>query len=107
MLMHYTYICILENDQPYSYVACCYIPLDIKILSLSPHCLHALHVICSNSLSTLIIESQTLMRKYAVGQLKETCHGMPNVEVKPAHSCVSQRDIQVCCSDCLLPPHLL
>ena len=50
------------------------------------------------SLSALIIQSQKLMRLYAARELSEVYGYKPKAAVTNlAHSCVSQRDIQVCC----------
>ena len=53
----------------------------------------------SGSLSVLILESQKLMRRYAEKELTEAFHHKPNAAAvaELVHSCVSQRDIQVCC----------
>ena len=58
----------------------------------------------SEFLSALIIQSQTLMRDYALRELKEAFAYRPNTATVTnlAHCCVSQRDIQVCC--CVLLP---
>ena len=63
----------------------------------------------SGSLSVLISESQTLMRDYAENELKEAFDHKPSADkvTELAHSCVSQRDIQVCCYVLGLPPLIL
>ena len=63
----------------------------------------------SGSLSVLISESQMLMRHYAEKELKEAFDHKPSADkvTELAHSCVSQRDIQVCCFVLGLPPLIL
>ena len=63
----------------------------------------------SGSLSVLISESQMLMRHYAENELKEAFDHKPSADkvTELVHSCVSQRDIQVCCFVLGLPPLIL
>ena len=58
-------------------------------------------------LSILIVQSQQLMRSFAADHLKATCGYNKEMAKKLAHSCVSQRDIQVCSLRLGVPPSSL
>ena len=82
-----------------------FFPMDVHICMF--HILAVIHMYdtaypspCNSEfLSAFIIQSQTLMRDYALRELKEAFAYRPNTATVTnlAHCCVSQRDIQVCC----------
>ena len=74
--------------------------LSLNISTTTPHAhththTHTLRTHVAH-LSILIVQSQQLMRRFAADHLMETCGYNTDMAKKLAHSCVSQRDIQVC-----------